>query len=200
MAKDFTELPPELPVPQDDGAADHLVGTAVPAVRLPSTLGGELDLAAAAAGGDRVVVYVYPRTGRPGEPLPEGWDAIPGARGCTPQSCAFRDHAGELAALGASVIGLSAQSPADQAEFAARERIRYPVLSDEELVLERVMGLPTFETSGMRLYRRLTFVAHEGRIEKVFYPVFPPDRNAADVLAWLERATGRPSAGTAPRR
>jgi peroxiredoxin len=169
-------------------------------VRLPSTLGGELDLAAAAAGGDRVVVYVYPRTGRPGEPLPEGWDAIPGARGCTPQSCAFRDHAGELAALGASVIGLSAQSPADQAEFAARERIRYPVLSDEELVLERVMGLPTFETSGMRLYRRLTFVAREGRIEKVFYPVFPPDRNAADVLAWLERATGRPSAGTAPRR
>jgi peroxiredoxin len=200
VAKDFTELPPELPVPQDDGAADHLVGTAVPAVRLPSTLGGELDLAAAAAGGDRVVVYVYPRTGRPGEPLPEGWDAIPGARGCTPQSCAFRDHAGELAALGASVIGLSAQSPADQAEFAARERIRYPVLSDEELVLERVMGLPTFETSGMRLYRRLTFVAREGRIEKVFYPVFPPDRNAADVLAWLERATGRPSAGTAPRR
>src|SRR5256885_1165309 len=116
MTSDYRSLPPDLPVPVDDGAADHLRGTRVPAVVLPSTQGGELDLAAAAAGPRRLVVYVYPRTGTPGEPLPEGWDAIPGARGCTPQSCAFRDHVAEFAALGATLLGVSAQSPEDQAE------------------------------------------------------------------------------------
>jgi peroxiredoxin len=180
---DFRALPEDLPAPVDDGAADHLFGLPVPSVRLPSTLGGDLDLAEAARA--RVVVYVYPRTGRPGEPLPDGWDAIPGARGCTPQSCAFRDRQRELAAHGVGVIGLSAQSPEDQREFAARELITYPLLSDNLLELARRLRLPTFEVAGMRLYRRLTFVAGEGRIEKVFYPVFPPDGNVAEVLAWL---------------
>jgi peroxiredoxin len=181
----FRDLPPDLPVPVDDVAADHLTGQAVPAISLPSTLGGELDLAAAAR--DLLVVYVYPRTGRPGEPLPAGWDQIPGARGCTPQSCAFRDHVRDLAVFGASVVGISAQSPVDQLEFAEREHIPYPLLSDSTLLLAGQLGLPVFEIAGMRLYRRLTFIARAGRIEQVFYPVFPPDRNVLDVLAWLEQ-------------
>jgi peroxiredoxin len=184
MSADFRSLPPDLPVPEDDGAAAHLLGSAIPSVVLASTQGGKIDLAEAAH--DRLVVYVYPRTGKPGEPLPDGWDDIPGARGCTPQSCAFRDAQAELAAHGAAVIGVSAQTPDDQREFAEREHIPYPLLSDHELELADAMGLPTFETSGMQLYKRLTFVAERGGIVKVFYPVFPPDRNAGDVLAWLE--------------
>jgi peroxiredoxin len=183
MSDTYESLPPDLPVPADDGAADHLLGREVPAASFASTLGGRLDLAEAARG--LLVAYVYPRTGRPGEPLPAGWDRIPGARGCTPQSCAFRDHVRDLAALGASVVGISAQSPADQLEFAEREHIPYPLLADSDLRLAGLMRLPTFEVSGMRLYRRLTFIARAGRIEKVFYPVFPPDRNALEVLAWL---------------
>jgi peroxiredoxin len=176
-------LPPDLPVPADDGAADHLTGKPVPALSLPSTEGA-VGLAAAARG--TLILYIYPRTGRPGEPLPEGWDDIPGARGCTPQSCAFRDHFGELGSLGADVLGLSAQPLTDQVEFARRIGLPYPILSDPELVLAGALRLPTFEVAGMRLYRRLTLIAREGRIVKVFYPVFPPDRNAADVVAWLE--------------
>ena len=176
--------PSVLPVPVDDGAAAHLAGSTVPSLRLTSTIGGELDLSAAAA--ELLVVYVYPRTGHPGDPLPEGWDEIPGARGCTPQSCAFRDHVQDLAGYGASVIGISAQSPDDQSEFAEREHIPYPLLSDSDLQLADRLGLPTFEAAGMRLYRRLTFIASEIRIEKVFYPVCPPERNASEVLAWIE--------------
>ena len=134
---------------------------------------------------ERLVLYVYPRTGRPSEPLLPGWDEIPGARGCTPQSCAFRDHAAELAALGAAVAGLSAQSLDDQREFAERNRMPFPVVSDERLELARALGLPTFEVEGLRLYKRVTLVAERGEVEKVFYPVFPPDRNAAEVLAWM---------------
>jgi peroxiredoxin len=177
-------LPADLPVPADDGAADHLEGMALPTLALPSTSGTDIDLAAAAEGS--LVLYLYPRTGRPGEPLPEGWDDIPGARGCTPQSCAFRDHFAELRALGADVLGLSAQSLADQVEFVQRVRLPYPILSDPGLELARALLLPTFDVEGMRLYRRLTLIARDGRIAKVFYPVFPPDRNAADVAAWLE--------------
>jgi peroxiredoxin len=142
-----------------------------------------IDLAAAAAA--TLVVYVYPRTGVPGEPLPPGWDEIPGARGCTPQNCAFRDLHAELSELGATVHGLSAQDIGEQREFAARERIPYPLLNDSPLRLARLLGLPTFEAAGMRLYRRLTFIAQQWTITKVFYPVFPPDRNAADVVSWL---------------
>jgi peroxiredoxin len=172
-----------LPVPIDDGAAAHLVGAEVPRLSLPSTRGGKVDLAAAAR--DLVVVYAYPRSGRPGEPLPQGWDEIPGARGCTAQSCAFRDHARDLSAFGASIIGLSAQSAAEQLEFSRREQIPYPLLSDPALELAAALSLPSFEPAGMRLYRRLTFIARARRIVKVFYPVFPPQRNASDVLAWL---------------
>lgn len=172
------------PAPTDDRDADHLAGQTVPSVVLPSSLGGVVDLAEVTQ--QRVVIYVYPRTGTPGVPLPEGWDQIPGARGCTPQSCAFRDHEADLAAWGATVIGISAQPLAEQREFAAREHIPYPLLSDDGLTLAGPpLKLPTFDVDGMRLYRRLTMIVETGRISKVFYPVFPPDRNAADVLAWL---------------
>ena len=179
-------LPPDLPVPEDDGAARHLPGTELPALSLPSTA-GPLDLREAAPG--TLVLYIYPRTAQPGVPPPDGWDATPGARGCTPQSCASRDHQAELAELGATVVGMSAQSLADQEEFAAREHIPYPLIADPDLQLATALGLPTFEIAGMRLYRRITLVARAGRIEHVFYPVFPPDRNAAEVVAWL-RANG----------
>lgn len=183
MDTDFSRLPAGLPVPADDGAADHLTRRAVPHVRLPSTLGGSTNLAEAAEG--RLVAYVYPRTGSPGEPLPTGWDDIPGARGCTPQSCAYRDSLAEFSALGATVIGISAQDAEEQAEFAEREHIPFPLLSDSDLSLVTALRLPTFEAEGITLYKRLTLVAEAGKIVKVFYPVFPPDRNAAEVLAWL---------------
>lgn len=179
------ELPPDLPVPVDDGGADHLPDAHLSSVVLPATDGARVDLAAAAAGDDFLVVYVYPQTGVPGRPLPGEWDSIPGARGCTPQSCAFRDSARELTGLGASVFGLSAQPLADQREFATREHLPYPLLNDSGFRLVDELGLPTFEAHGIRYYRRLTFIARRGRIAKVFYPVFPPQDNADDVIAWL---------------
>lgn len=187
MSFDYQRLPPDLPVPEDDGAADHLVGMQVPELALPSTRGETVGLADLAQ--DRAVAYVYPRTGVPGQPSPAGWDDIPGARGCTPQSCAFRDSLAEFAGLGAAVIGISAQEPEEQREFAEREHIPFPLLSDSEMRLATTLQLPTFEAEGMTLYRRLTFVAEAGRIVKVFYPVFPPDRNAAEVLGWLRGGT-----------
>jgi peroxiredoxin len=186
---DYTSLPPDLPVPEDDGAADHLPGLRIPALRLPSTVGGEPDLAELAA--NLLVAYLYPRTGTPGQPSPTGWDDIPGARGCTPQSCAYRDALASFDALGATVVGTSAQTPAEQAEFAEREQIPFPLLSDPKLQLVAALDLPTFEVEGTRLYRRLTLIAEAGTIVKAFYPVFPPDRNAAEVLAWLAARPGR---------
>jgi peroxiredoxin len=153
---------------------------------LPSTLGGMVELAAAARAAGTLVLYVYPRTGVPGQPSPDGWDAIPGARGCTPQSCAFRDHHAELQALGAKVLGLSAQSPEEQRELARREHIPFALLADPDLQLAGVLSLPTFEAGGAKLYKRITFVVRGGTIAKAFYPVFPPDRNAAEVLGWLQ--------------
>ena len=184
MAASYDQLPPDLPVPEDDGAADHLTGMELPPLELGVAGGGRFDLREAATIGT-LVAFVYPRTGTPGQPLVPGWDDIPGARGCTSQSCAFRDTQAELAAHGASLIGISAQTPQEQAEFAEREHISYPLLSDQDLAVADAMGLPTFETSGLRLYKRLTFVAERGRIVKVFYPVFPPDANAGEVLAYL---------------
>lgn len=180
---DYTSLPPNLPVPEDDGAADHLPGLAVPALSLPATSGGRLDLAELAKG--RLVAYLYPRTGTPGQPLIEGWDDIPGARGCTPQSCSYRDALAEFERFGATVVGISSQSAAEQAEFASREHIPFPLLSDPQLQLATALRLPTFEAAGMTLYRRLTLVAEAGVVVKTFYPVFPPDRDAATVLGWL---------------
>lgn len=182
---DLHALPDDLPVPEDDGAADRLWDAAVPAAVLPATTAGEVDLAAAAAGDGWLVVYVYPQTGVPGRSLPAGWDRIPGARGCTPQSCAFRDSADLLAGLGATVFGLSGQPLDEQREFAEREHLPYPLLNDSGFSLARDLGLPTFQVGGARFYRRLTFIANAGRIVKVFYPVFPPQDNAGDVAAWL---------------
>jgi peroxiredoxin len=182
-SRDLTRLPPDLPIPEDDGAADGLEGLRVPEVRLASTLGREVDLDQLASGG--LVLYVYPRTGTPGQPSSPGWDAIPGARGCTAENCAFRDHERELRGLGVEVIGLSSQPLEEQREFAERERIPYPLVNDSRLVLARELGIPTFEAAGMTLYKRLTLVAEAGRITKVFYPVFPPDRNPDEVIAWL---------------
>jgi peroxiredoxin len=175
-------LPPDLPVPEDDGAADHLPGLQIPALTLPSSR-GPVDLAEWAR--ERLVLYVYPRAGRPDREMPAGWNAIPGARGCTPQSCGFRDHNAELAELGARVLGLSAQPLRDQVEFAERNRMQFPVVSDERLELGSALDLPTFAVEGQTLYKRLALVASAGRIEHAFYPVFPPGRNAADVVAYL---------------
>jgi peroxiredoxin len=178
MTHDVYTLPPNLPVPQDDGAADHLLGLELPDLVLESSLGPvnvrDLD-----------VLYVYPRTGRPDRPLLPGWDETPGARGCTPQSCGFRDAHGELKALGVRVAGLSAQPLEEQQEFAERNGMPFPVIADPERRLGAALRLPTFEIAGLTLYKRVTLVAERGRIVKVFYPVFPPDANAADVLAWL---------------
>jgi peroxiredoxin len=181
---DLNALPDDLPVPVDDGAADHLPGAALPALALVATSGELVELHRLGPG--RSVLYLYPLTGRPGVELPGGWDDIPGARGCTPQSCAFRDHSAELAALGARVAGLSAQTLDDQIEFAQRNQMPFPVISDEWLELARDPGLPTFEVEGLTLYKRLALIAEQGRIVKVFYPVFPPDRNAQDVVDWLK--------------
>jgi peroxiredoxin len=180
---DYTSLPPDLPVPKNDGAADHLVGMTIPALQLPSSGSDRTDLAALAQG--LLVLYIYPRTGTPGRPSPAGWDDIPGARGCTPQSCAYREALAEFEALGAILAGLSAQSADEQAEFASREHIPFPLLSDPELELAAAVRLPTFEVEGMALYRRLTLIAEGEAIVKAFYPVFPPNRDAASVLAWL---------------
>jgi peroxiredoxin len=177
-------LPADLPVPEDDGAADGLEGSELPNVALRSTSGDAVALREAAAG--ILVLYVYPATGTPGVPMPEGWDDIPGARGCTPQNCAFRDHSTELAELGARVHGLSAQPLREQRDFAERESMPFQLLNDSELLLARELDLPTFEVESRgRLYKRLTFVAKRGRIETVFYPVFPPGADAGQVIAWL---------------
>jgi peroxiredoxin len=178
-----TELPSDLPVPEDDGACDHLPGSPVPSIRFAATTGGTVDLGELARG--TAVVYVYPATGRPGEPLPPGWDTIPGARGCTPQNCAFRDLYGEFRRLGVDVVGLSMQTAEEQAEFARREHIPYPLLSDPERHLSANLQLPVFEVGGRLYYRRVTLVLRDGKVARVFYPVFPPDRNAAEVLDWL---------------
>ncbi|NNM75210.1 peroxiredoxin [Enterovirga aerilata] len=176
-------LPDGLPVPVDDGAADHLRGARLPDVALRATDGAFVSLARLPG---RAVVYLYPRTGEPGKnPAPE-WDAIPGARGCTPQSCSFRDHHDELKGLGVDhVFGLSTQDTSYQREAAERLHLPFPLLSDEDLAFTRAMDLPTFEFGGMTLLRRMAFVIDGGRITQVFYPVFPPDRSAAEVVAWL---------------
>jgi peroxiredoxin len=181
------QLPADLPVPVDDGACDHLPGLPVPARPLPATHGAPVDLAALAG---RTVVYAYPRTGEPDQDPPPGWDAIPGARGCTPQSCAFRDHHQELQALGARVFGLSTQSTAYQQAAATRLHLPFALLSDADLTFAHALRLPLFTVAGMTLIKRLTLVIRDGRIEHVFYPVFPPDQNAAVVTAWLAAHPG----------
>jgi peroxiredoxin len=176
----------DLPVPVDDGAADHLLGAELPPLSFPATTGGSAELRELAAG--ILVLYVYPRTGQPGTDPPPGWDEIPGARGCTPQSCAFRDRQSEFDALGAQVAGLSAQTADYQREAAERLHLSFPLLADPELRLAAALDLPTFTVEGMPLYKRLTLVARAGTVVEVLYPVFPPDRNAEQVLASLRAA------------
>lgn len=185
------ELPSDLPVPQDDGAARHLRGMRIPAVSLPATTGGTVRLGAI----DDVVIFCYPRTGRPGIEPPGGetaWNAIPGARGCTPQVCGYRDHAAEIRAAGYEILGISTQSPADQREAAERLRLTYPLLSDERLELASALSLPTFEVARETLLRRLTMIVRDGRIADVRYPVFPPDTDAAEALSSLPSLGGTP--------
>ena len=180
-------LPEGLPVPVDDGRADHLLGLRLPALSFPATTGGFTDLAELAAG--LLALFVYPRTGRPGVDAPAGWDEFPGARGCTPQSCGFRDLRTEFDAVGCRVAGLSSQTPEYQLEAWERLHLGFPLLADPDFRLAAALDIPTFTFDGMRLYSRLALVARGGEIVKVFYPVFPPDRNAADVLAWLRSTT-----------
>jgi len=178
-----------IPKPTDDGAASHLAGMRIPSVPLKATDGTTVDLSKLPG---RVVVYAYPRTGIPGIDNPPGWDLIPGARGCTPQACAFRDRFAELKSLGVDFLfGLSSQDTAYQREAAERLHLPFPILYDEHFHLTKALRLPTFETSGMTLLKRLALVIDDGIIKHVFYPVFPPDQNANDVIAWL-KAAGRP--------
>jgi peroxiredoxin len=187
MAESFIDTPDwtKIPAPQDDGATEHLKGAKLPSVPLAATSGGSIDLAVLRG---RSVVYAYPRTGRPGIANPDGWDMIPGARGCSPQSCSFRDHFAQLKALGVDhVFGLSTQDTDYQAEAAERLHLPFALLSDEDELLTKALALPTFEASGMTLLKRFTLIIDDGTIVHVFYPVFPPDQNAQDVITWLSR-------------
>jgi peroxiredoxin len=176
-----------IPAPPDDGATRHLAGTRMASVPLLATNGETIDLSTLPG---LVVVYAYPRTGKPGVENPDGWDMIPGARGCTPQSCSFRDHFAELTALGVDhLFGLSTQDPDYQREAVERLHLPFAILSDQHLKLTRAMNLPTFEAGGTTLLKRFTLVINDGTVEHVFYPVFPPDRNAGDVIEWLSQRT-----------
>ena len=179
---DVNTLPDGLPIPTDDGSCNHLKGMVLPALELRATSGRAVNLAALR---DRTVLYIYPRTGRPDQELPSGWNEIPGARGCTPQSCSFRDHKAELESLGAKIFGLSTQDSEYQQEAVQRLHLSFELLSDCNFALTEALRLPTFTADGMRLIKRVTLVLQDGQVEKVFYPVFPPDRNAEEVIAWL---------------
>jgi peroxiredoxin len=173
----------QIPAPEDDGATKHLTGMKLPSLFLPATNGEHVDLSILQG---RSVIYAYPMTGRPDVPLPDGWDMIPGARGCTPQSCAFRDLAHELKVAGADhIFGLSTQSTDYQVEVAERLHLPFPLLSDVDMLLTSALKLPTFIVSGAVLLKRLTMVMNNGQIEHIFYPIFPPDQNATDVVDWL---------------
>ena len=195
MSSNLSELPEDLPRPVDDGATLHLHGMKLPDVTLAATNGANVDLGAIPG---RFVLYVYPMTGRPGVPLPDGWDGIPGARGCTPQSCAFRDHYSELKSLNTSVFGLSTQTTDYQKEARDRLHLPFELLSDSAHRLKRQLRLPTFNAGGMELYKRLALIVENGKIQKVFYPVFPPDQSAADVVNWLRQNTQPGAAGDPP--
>lgn len=178
-------LPPELPAPEDDGAADHLPGMTLPRLRLASTGGSEEDVAGLASGG--LVLFVFPGMGPPSEADPPGWRDTSGAYGCTQESCGFRDRHDAFSDLGFRVAGLSAQAPERQLEAARRLHLPYPLLADPDRAIGGHLNLPTFSVDGSVYYKRLTLVARAGRIVRVFYPVFPPDEHPADVLAWIVR-------------
>ncbi|MBU3620011.1 peroxiredoxin [Polynucleobacter sp. CS-Odin-A6] len=179
----LNQLPTDLPIPQDDGAANHLVGMRLPNMLLASTTGKQLNLGEISG---RLVIYCYPMTGQPNVALPDGWDQIPGARGCTPQSCSFRDHYQELQALGAEVVGLSVQSTEYQQEMADRLHLPFPIVSDLDYQFQRALQLPTFVAAGMTLLKRITLIANDGVIEAVHYPIFPSDSDPAWVIKHLK--------------
>jgi peroxiredoxin len=183
-AGNLNTLPASLPRPKDDGGARHLRGMTIPDLELPSTANRRVNLSKISA--PRLVLYAYPMTGQPGKALPAGWDDIPGARGCTPETCGFRDHHKDLATLGAEVFGISTQSTAYQQEMMTRLEVPFEVLSDEQFTFTRALKLPTFTVDGMTLMKRLTLIIRNRRIEHVFYPVFPPDTHAEQVIAWLK--------------
>lgn len=182
-----TQLPPDLPVPVDDGACDHLPGSRLPSVALRSVAGDTVDPGAL---GGTVVMFFYPMIARPETGPPAGWDAIPGARGCTPQSCSFRDHHAEMVDLGARVYGVSAQAFDDQVEAAERLQLPYALLNDAELDFAGALRMPTFDHEGASFIKRITLIARDGTIETVFYPVFPPGSDADDVVEWLRQNPG----------
>ena len=180
----LNQLPANLPIPQDDGAANHLPGMRLPRLSLFATTGKELNLGEIKG---RLVIYCYPMTGQPNVALPEGWDQIPGARGCTPQSCSFRDHYQELQSLGVEIVGLSVQSTAYQQEMADRLHLPFPVVSDADYQFQRALQLPTFITAGMTLLKRITLIANDGVIEAIHYPIFPSDSDPAWVISYLKK-------------
>jgi peroxiredoxin len=192
QSNSLMQIPANLPVPLDDGACDHLPGMQVPSLALRSTKGRMVNLAEIHndANSPRTIVYAYPRTGTPDKQVPSNWDAIPGARGCTPQSCSLRDHYKEVKGLGAEIFGLSTQTPEYQKEMAERLHLPFEVLSDADLKFTHALNLPTFTFDDMILIKRLTLVLKGGRIEKVFYPVFPPDKHGEQIVAWLKRKQG----------
>ncbi|MEY4496401.1 MAG: hypothetical protein RL744_1465 [Pseudomonadota bacterium] len=179
----LNQLPTDLPIPQDDGAADHLVGMSLPSITLSTTTSSQFNLGESKG---RLVIYCYPMTGQPNVALPDGWDQIPGARGCTPQSCSFRDHYQELRTLGAEVAGLSVQSTEYQKEMADRLHLPFPVLSDADYQFQKALQLPTFVAAGMTLLKRITLIANHGVIEAVHYPIFPSDSDPAWVINYLK--------------
>src|SRR5947209_1715322 len=181
----LNHLPANLPRPKDDGGARHLKGMALPDLDLPSTSNRRVNLSKISS--PRVVIYAYPMTGRPDRQLPQGWDDIPGARGCTPETCGFRDHHKDLATLHADVFGVSTQDTEYQQEMVKRLEVPFEVLSDQQFALVKALKLPTFRVEGMTLMKRLTLIARHGKIEKVFYPVFPPDTHAEAVIGWLKQ-------------
>lgn len=181
--KDLTTLPDNLPVPVDDGACDHLPGMHLPSLSMVSASGGSVDLGEQPG---TIVVYFYPMIGRPDSPPLVGWNEIPGARGCTPQSCGFRDHHAELLEYVNAVFGVSAQPLEDQQEAKHRLGLPFELLNDSDFALTEALRLPTFEYNGKRLIKRLTIISTDGTIQKVFYPVFPPDRDAEDVITWFK--------------
>lgn len=183
--KDLFKLPDDLPIPLDDGACDHLPGSRIPSIPLPATSGNTVDLGTLPG---TVVAYFYPMLGRPDSPPLVGWNEIPGARGCTPQSCMFRDHHTDLVTLGVNVFGVSTQRLEEQQEAKARLKLPFELLNDRHFALVEAMRLPTFEYQSARLIKRITIIIVNGTIEKVFYPVFPPDKNAQQVLEWLKNA------------
>ena len=193
MASTHDQLPDNLPVPVDDGGSDHLLGAVLPSLLLNATCGARVDLAAVSHG--RWILFVYPMTGVPGEDLPDGWDEIPGARGCTSEACGFRDNIDALRNAGVNAIyGMSTQDTAYQSELVDRLHLPYAMLSDTNLMLRDAMAFPAFEVNGMALYKRMTLVLNGSTIEHVFYPVFPPNEHATRIVEGLEKNPANGSA------